>query len=79
MSNAMIDTLERLDAAMVMCRSRLLRVANHPVIAHAVAEVVGGFEEGTLQFFDAALPRCRRWRTWHYGMSAISAIAASNV
>jgi FkbM family methyltransferase len=56
----MIDSLERLDAAMIMCRSRLLHVANHPVIAHAVDELVGGFEEGTLQFFDAALPLCRR-------------------
>jgi FkbM family methyltransferase len=34
--------------------------ADMPVIAHAVTEFCNGAEEGTLQFFDAALPHCRR-------------------
>ncbi len=34
--------------------------ADMPVIAHAVTEFCNGAEEGTLQFFDAVLPHCRR-------------------
>jgi FkbM family methyltransferase len=35
-------------------------VLDHPLVDHAIAELVGGFEDSTLQFFDAALPHCRR-------------------
>jgi FkbM family methyltransferase len=31
------------------------------VLRHAAAEFCSGFEEGTLQFFDAVLPRCGRF------------------
>lgn len=55
-----MDSLELPYRTTIMCRSRLLHVADNPVVAHAVNELVNGFEEGTLQFFDAALPHCRR-------------------
>ena len=35
--------------------------AQLPVIARAIGEFCNGAEEGTLQFFDAALPHCRRF------------------
>ncbi len=35
--------------------------ADMPVIAHAIGEFCNGAEEGTLQFFDAALPHCDRF------------------
>jgi FkbM family methyltransferase len=49
-----------LPARRVGCRGRGWRVLDHPVVAHAVEEFASGFEETTLQFFDAALPFCRR-------------------
>ncbi len=44
----------------VCCRGRQWRVLDHPLVRHALAEFVSGFEDPTLQFFDAALPACRR-------------------
>lgn len=41
-------------------RGQSFRVLDHPSVAHAVAEFTGGWEAGTLQFFDAALPGCDR-------------------
>jgi len=41
-------------------RGHRFMTADLPVVAHAVAEFCNGAEEGTLQFFDAALPHCRR-------------------
>lgn len=35
--------------------------ADMPVVAHAVKGFTSGPEEGTLQFFDTVLPRCRRF------------------
>lgn len=37
-----------------------LSVVDNRVTRAAAAEFCGGFEEGTLQFFDAVLPECRR-------------------
>lgn len=37
-----------------------LNVADTPVARQAAAEFTSGFEEGTLQFFDAVLPECDR-------------------
>jgi len=37
-----------------------LNVADSPAARHAAGEFTSGFEEGTLQFFDAVLPECRR-------------------
>ena len=45
---------------LLRCRARQWRVLDHPVVAHAAAEFTSGFEDATLQFFDAALPFCRR-------------------
>ncbi len=47
-------------ACLLRCRARQWRVMDHPVVAHAAAEFTSGFEDTTLQFFDAALPFCRR-------------------
>ncbi|HQT87169.1 MAG TPA: FkbM family methyltransferase [Acidiphilium sp.] len=60
-----VDTQERASRAvpparMVTCRSRQWLVLDHPLVDHAVAELVSGFEDSTLQFFDASLPHCRR-------------------
>jgi FkbM family methyltransferase len=41
-------------------RGHSFMTADLPVVAHAVTEFCNGAEEGTLQFFDAALPHCRR-------------------
>jgi FkbM family methyltransferase len=41
-------------------RGRSFQVIDHPVVTAGAAEFAGGFEEGTLRFFDAALPRCER-------------------
>ena len=35
-------------------------VVDAPAARAAAREFIGGFEEGTLQFFDAVLPECRR-------------------
>ena len=47
-------------ARLLRCRARQWHVLDHPVVAHAAAEFTSGFEDRTLQFFDAALPFCRR-------------------
>jgi FkbM family methyltransferase len=44
----------------VRLRGHDFMTADMPVVAHAVAEFSAGPEEGTMQFFDAVLPRCRR-------------------
>ena len=53
-------TLRRPAARSVTCRDRHWQVLDHPLVDQAVAELVSGFEDSTLQFFDAALPHCRR-------------------
>lgn len=45
---------------LITCRGRQWWVLDHPLVDHAVAELVSGFEDSTLQFFDAALPHCAR-------------------
>jgi len=44
----------------ILPHGRQIAVADTPVTRHAAAEFCSGFEEGTLQFFDAVLPLCRR-------------------
>lgn len=39
---------------------RSFRVTDHPLVVAAAREFCSGFEEGTLRFFDAVLPRCTR-------------------
>ena len=39
---------------------RSFQITNHPVAVAAAREFCSGFEEGTLRFFDAVLPRCTR-------------------
>jgi len=41
-------------------RGQSFHIHNHPVVIAGATEFAGGFEEGTLRFFDAALPRCDR-------------------
>lgn len=41
-------------------QGRGFRIAPHPLAAAAAREFCSGFEEGTLRFFDAALPDCQR-------------------
>jgi FkbM family methyltransferase len=47
--------------AMLCLHGHSFMTAQLPVIARAVGEFCNGAEEGTLQFFDAALPHCRRF------------------
>ena len=42
----------------VSVRGRLFKVFSHPVVSAGAGEFTSGFEEGTLRFFDAVLPRC---------------------
>lgn len=44
----------------LVVRNRQFQVAPHPLAAAAAREFCSGFEEGTLRFFDAALPSCDR-------------------
>jgi FkbM family methyltransferase len=44
----------------ISLRGRSFRVVSHPVVAAGAREFVSGFEEGTLRFFDAVLPKCAR-------------------
>jgi FkbM family methyltransferase len=39
-------------------RGRSFRIYSHPVVSAGAREFAGGFEEGTLRFFDAVLPYC---------------------
>jgi FkbM family methyltransferase len=39
-------------------RGRSFRFYDHPVVSAGAREFADGFEEGTLRFFDAVLPRC---------------------
>ncbi len=39
---------------------RGFRIIRHPMAQAAAREFCSGFEEGTLRFFDAVLPRCAR-------------------
>jgi len=55
MSQDSISTLP-----VVTARGRSFHHAAPPVLHHAAAEFTSGFEEGTLRFFDAVLPRCDR-------------------
>lgn len=45
---------------MVARNGRGFRVVRHKLAEAAAEEFCNGFEEGTLRFFDAALPRCTR-------------------
>jgi FkbM family methyltransferase len=44
----------------ITCRGRTFHALDTPLVHHAAAEFGSGFEEGTLRFFDAVLPRCDR-------------------
>ena len=35
-------------------------IADDPAVRHGAAEFAGGFEEGTIQFFDRVLPHCTK-------------------
>jgi FkbM family methyltransferase len=41
-------------------RDRSFHIVDHPVVTAGAVEFASGFEEGTLRFFDAALPHCDR-------------------
>ena len=47
-----------LPGTLVSRGGRSFRVISHPLAQAAAAEFCSGFEEGTLRFFDAALPHC---------------------
>ena len=55
-----VDTMAGLQAPMVARGGRSFRVTDHPLALAAAREFCSGFEEGTLRFFDAVLPRCSR-------------------
>jgi len=46
---------------MLRVRGRSFQIVDHPVITASAVEFASGFEEGTLRFFDAALPCCDRF------------------
>ena len=56
-------------------RGRTFRIMDHPLVHAAAREFSSGFEEGTLQFFDAALPDCTRMIDFggYFGFTALYA------
>lgn len=74
-----MDSLAFPASTMITCKSRSLRVIDNPVVAHAVDELVNGFEEGTLQFFDAALPYCENFIDVGAYIGLLSLYAADRV
>ena len=62
----------------MMVRGRVFNVADNPAIQAAALEFTSGFEEGTLRFFDAALPSCDRFIDFgaYVGFTALYAAAA---
>jgi FkbM family methyltransferase len=57
---ARVDMLADPPVPMVERGGRSFRVSGHKLAVAAVREFSSGFEEGTLRFFDAVLPRCTR-------------------
>ncbi len=55
-----MDMLTEPQVSLVTRGERSFRVTDHKLAAAAAREFCSGFEEGTLRFFDAALPRCTR-------------------
>ena len=55
-----MDMLAEPPAQIVGRGGRSFQVTDHQLAAAAAREFCSGFEEGTLRFFDAVLPRCTR-------------------
>jgi FkbM family methyltransferase len=55
-----VDAIVDLQTPLVARGSRSFRVTDHKLALAAAREFCSGFEEGTLRFFDAVLPHCRR-------------------
>src|SRR5271157_3766246 len=57
---------------------RAFRIMDHPLVLAAAREFTSGFEEGTLQFFDAVLPDCTRMIDFgaYFGFTALYAAAS---
>ncbi len=55
-----MDMLAEPPAQVVARGGRSFRITDHQLAAAAAREFCSGFEEGTLRFFDAVLPRCTR-------------------
>jgi FkbM family methyltransferase len=55
-----MDLLSEPRVPVVARGGRSFRVTDHKLALAAAREFSSGFEEGTLRFFDAALPRCTR-------------------
>lgn len=70
-----MDTIAGLQAPVVARGGRSFRVTDHPLALAAARQFCSGFEEGTLRFFDAALPRCTRMVDFgaYIGFSALYA------
>lgn len=55
-----MDAIADLQTPIVARGARSFRVTEHRLALAAAREFCSGFEEGTLRFFDAVLPRCTR-------------------
>jgi FkbM family methyltransferase len=55
-----MDTMAELQVPVGARGGRSFRVTDHKLAVAAAREFCSGFEEGTLRFFDAVLPRCTR-------------------
>jgi len=55
-----MDAMAGLQAPVVTRGGRSFRLTSHALAVAAAREFCSGFEEGTLRFFDAVLPRCTR-------------------
>ncbi|HEY3848819.1 MAG TPA: FkbM family methyltransferase [Acetobacteraceae bacterium] len=55
-----MDTMADLQVPVGARGGRSFRVTDHKLAVAAAREFCSGFEEGTLRFFDAVLPRCTR-------------------
>ena len=69
---------EALAGCVIEQRGRSFRIMDHPLVRAAAREFSSGFEEGTFQFFDAALPYCARMIDFgaYFGFTTLYAAAS---
>ena len=70
--------VDELASQTLAIRGRSFQIYDNPVVAAGAGEFASGFEEGTLRFFDAVLPRCDRMIDWGAYVGFTTLYAASH-
>ena len=70
--------VDELASQTLTVRGRSFQIYDNPVVAAGAGEFASGFEEGTLRFFDAVLPRCDRMIDWGAYIGLTTLYAASH-